>query len=396
MPGMQARTWILAGGGTGGHLMPGIAVAEALRAARPGDRIVFVTSSRALDRAILEPGGFEMEPLCVEPWPGAPRAWPRFVRCWFRSRRQARSLLRSLHPDAVLGLGGFAAGPTVVEAARAGIRTALLNPDARAGRANRYLARRVERVFVQWPVACRSLPDPRRAVVAGCPVRRAFASVDAGQARRRLALRELDPVLVVTGASQGARTINDALIEAWPWFVRQHPNWQLVHLSGTGDYERVRAAYARAGVTAKVLAFSHDMHAVLAAADVVVSRAGASTLAELCVVGRPGILLPYPWHRDRHQYANAEQLVSAGAALLVEDQRDAEANARALLAALERLCDARVRAAMARMARSLARPDAAEVVARWLIDPQATSWSGRPVEAAPEAHRAAQVRHHSG
>ena len=111
-----------------------------------------------------------------------------------------------------------------------------------------------------------------------------------------------------------------------------------------------------------------------------ISRAGASTLAELCVLGRPAILMPYPWHRDRHQYANAEQLVSAGAAMQVEDRREADANARALLAARERLCDERVRRAMARMARGLARPDAAAAVAGWLIDPSA---SGTGPAAAP-------------
>ncbi len=364
---MGAGCYILAGGGTGGHLMPGLAVAEALARHDPASQVVFLCSRRALDASILSQAGHRFHPLGVEPWPSSVLRWPRFAACWFRSRREARELLRDLKPRAVLGLGGFAAGPTIVEATRAGIRCGLLNPDARPGRANRYLARRVGRVFVQWPVALDSLPDPGRGVVCGCPVRRAFREADPEMARRRLGLDPDRPLLVVTGASQGARTINDALIETWPWFVRQHPDWQLLHLTGPADADRLRQAYGRARVEARVLGFAHAMHEVLASADVVISRAGASTLAELTVLGRPGILMPYPWHRDRHQHANAQQLVEAGAAVCVEDRRDAEANARALLAALERLCDESVRRAMAQRARRLARPDAAEQVARWLI-----------------------------
>ena len=363
---MGAACYILAGGGTGGHLMPGLAVAEALARHDPDCRIVFACSRRPLDAAILSHAGQAFEPLCVEPWPGSLTRWPRFVLCWLRSRRQARELLDRQRPRAVLGLGGFAAGPVLVEMARAGIRSGLLNPDARAGRANRYLARRVERIFVQWPAALDSLPDPARAVVSGCPVRRAFREVDAQGARQRLGVDPVRPLLVVTGASQGARTINDALIEAWPWFVRQHPQWQLLHLTGEADAERVHEAYRRAKVEARVVGFAHAMHEVLSAADVVISRAGASTLAELTVLGRASILMPYPWHRDRHQHANAQQLVEAGAAVCVEDRRDAEANARALVAALEKLNDERVRRAMGRMARRLARPEAAERVAAWL------------------------------
>ncbi len=222
-------------------------------------------------------------------------------------------------------------------------------------------------VFLQWEVSRAHLPVAERCEVVGCPIRAAFRTADARAGRAHFQLAPDKRTLLVTGASQGARTINAAVQSCWPGFVRAHPDWQLVHLTGAADEAAARAAYEQAGVPARVLAFTDEMHLAIAAADVVVSRAGASTLAELTALGRPAILLPYPFHRDMHQRANAQVLAQRGAAILLEDAREPEVNGRRIRAALDELVDPARRAACASAAAELGRPAAAERVAAWLL-----------------------------
>jgi len=375
---MSAGHYVFAGGGTGGHLYPGLAVAAALREREPEAGITFFTTTRALDRELLERTPFAqiaqpVRPLTLDPL----RVWG-FWRSWRRSVAAAREFLRRWRPRAVLGLGGYAAGPAVVAAHGLGIRAAILNQDAIPGRANRYLARRADLVVLQWEASRRFFRRGTNCAVLGCPIRSEFGRLgaagpgvaadrtSAAAGRQRLGLDPERPVLLVTGASQGARTVNRTMQRVWPEFAARHREWQLLHLTGALDEAETRAAYAAAGVAARVIAFVHEMWLALAAADVVVSRAGASTLAELTALGKPAVLLPYPYHRDRHQHANAQVLVEAGAALVVEDLRDAEKNRGPVLAALERLTDRGTREALGRAALRLGRPGAARDVAAWM------------------------------
>ncbi len=295
-----------------------------------------------------------------------PLRFPGFWWSWRRSVRAARAFLADTRPRAVLGLGGYAAGPAVVAAHSLGIRTAILNQDAIPGRANRWLARYADLVVLQWGVSRKHFSAEINCQTLGCPIRAEFASASQHEGRERFGLEFDRPVLLVTGASQGARTVNRVMQRVWPEFSATHDDWQLLHLSGALDEDETRAAYAAAGAPAKVLAFTHAMWLALAAADAVVSRAGASTLAELTAVGLPSILLPYPYHRDRHQHANAQVLVDAGAAVLVEDRLDPETNREPVREALQRLADAGIREKMAQAARSFARPGAAADVATWM------------------------------
>jgi UDP-N-acetylglucosamine--N-acetylmuramyl-(pentapeptide) pyrophosphoryl-undecaprenol N-acetylglucosamine transferase len=358
--------YVLAGGGTGGHLFPGLAVADALRRREPDAAITFFTTCRLLDRELLgrtEYGQVEqpVRPLTLKPW-----RWPAFWWAWSRSLAAAEAFLREKQVCAVLGLGGYAAGPPVVAARGLGIRTAILNPDAIPGRANRYLARRVDLVALQWDVSRRCFPAGANCRVLGCPIRAEFAAADRAASCRRFGLEAGRPTLLVTGASQGARSVNKTIQCVWPEFARGHPDWQLLHLTGQPDEQETRAAYAAARVPATVLAFTHEMPLALAAADVVVSRAGASTLAEIAALGKPAVLMPYPYHRDQHQRVNAQVLVDAGAAVLIDDQRSAAVNRGPLLAALERLAAADVRQSMGAAAKGLGRVRAADELAAWL------------------------------
>lgn len=358
---------VFAGGGTGGHLYPGLAVANALAALRPDARITFFTTTRELDRTLLQRTAFGQVPQTVRPFTLHPLRVPGFLLAWRRSVRAATEFLRREGVQAVLGLGGYAAGPPVVAAQKLGLRTGILNPDAIPGRANRHLSTKVDLVAMQWEVSARYLPDGAPCRVLGCPIRPEFAQADGEAGRRLFGLEAGRPVLLVTGASQGARSVNQTVVKLWPRFVAEHPEWQLLHLTGLADEMDVRAGYEQAGVAARVLGFTHDMAAALAAADVVISRAGASTLAELTALGKASILLPYPYHRDQHQHANARVLVDAGAALLVEDHKEAELNAPGLWSALQEVVQPETRARMARAAATLGRAEAATALARWLV-----------------------------
>jgi UDP-N-acetylglucosamine--N-acetylmuramyl-(pentapeptide) pyrophosphoryl-undecaprenol N-acetylglucosamine transferase len=373
---MSTAHYVFAGGGTGGHLFPGLAVAAALRRRDPAARITFFTTNRPLDRDLLGPTGYEQIEQGVRPFTLHPLRIPGFLVAWRKSVAAARAYLQAQRPRAVLGLGGYAAGPPVVAARALGIRAAILNPDAIPGRANRHLARHADLVVMQWEASRAYFPAGVNCRTLGCPIRAEFATADRTAGRRRFELSPDGPVLLVTGASQGARTINDAVLHIWPAFSAAHPEWQLLHLTGPAAEAEVAAAYAAAQAPARVLSFCKEMWLALAAADVVIGRAGASTLAELTALGKPSILLPYPYHRDRHQHANAQVLVDAGAAVLLEDRLSADENAGPLRAALEQLARPDARLRMASAARGLGCGDAADAVGAWLADSQGSAAAG--------------------
>ncbi len=364
---MNAPHLVFAGGGTGGHLFPGLAVANAVRRLLPETRITFMTTDRKLDRELLGPTPFEQVVQPVRPLTMNPLRLPGVWWAWRRSVSAAERFFKNNEIKAVLGLGGYAAAPPVVAASRRGIWTVVLNPDAVPGRANRHIAARADVVALQWDAARAHFSKGVYCQTVGCPIRAAFSQADVAAGRRQFQLDPGRPVLVVTGASQGAQTINRVMMQIWPAFHQTHPEWQLLHLSGPAAEPGVRQAYEQAGVPATVVGFTLNMDAALAAGDVVVARAGASTLAELTALGKPAILLPYPYARDRHQHANARVLAEHGAALVIEDQIEPDLNAPAVRSALEELSSSERRAELAAASHALGRPQAADVVAAWLL-----------------------------
>lgn len=382
---MSARHWLVfAGGGTGGHLFPALAVVDALRRRDEPVDVSFFCTQRPMDREILSAERVEAFPLTVQPYPRRPWDWPGFWLKWRESVRRCTRAFRQRRPAAVVGAGGYASGPPVRVAMRLGIPTFLLNPDAIPGRANQHLARKkgLSGAFVQWMVTRNHFPPAVPVKVTGCPVRPAFARraqkprcTDGGvkdeiERRETLAGFGLQPArrtVLITGASQGARTINEAMMTLAPQVAAT--GWQVLHLSGEADQERIRRVYSQAGVPGVVLPFTDRMADGMWASDLIVSRAGASSLAEILALGRPSILLPYPYHRDHHQRQNGAVLVEAGAAVMLEDLKDASANARQMGPVLLALMsdDAR-RAEMASAARQLGRPKAAQAVAEHLLE----------------------------
>ena len=323
-----------AGGGTGGHLLPGLAVAESLRQQCPEAKVHFFVTCRPIDEKILQPTGYSFTRQWVEPFSLNPWGFLSFTYGLVSATYEAAGSLAVLRPAAILGMGGYAAAPICRIAKKVKIPVALLNPDAAPGRANRWLAGRAQKIFTQWDRTADLLSRRTKAqiLVTGCPVRKEIFSATREDS---LAKFQLDPdkkTLLVPGGSQGAMNVNLTLIQLLPQLNRFADHWQILHITGPGKLDLVQQAYRQAGVKTryKLVDFTFDMPAALAAADLVLSRAGASSLAEFTARKLPALLMPYPYGRDQHQLANAQCLANTGSAVIVRDRCEPQANADAV------------------------------------------------------------------
>ncbi|MHC5022948.1 MAG: UDP-N-acetylglucosamine--N-acetylmuramyl-(pentapeptide) pyrophosphoryl-undecaprenol N-acetylglucosamine transferase [Planctomycetota bacterium] len=360
------RTILFAGGGTGGHISPGLAIAERLAEIDPAARCLFICSERPLDAAMLDEVGAVSISVPATPPAVRPAAALRFLRRYRESLRAIRRALQEHRVDQVVALGGFVAAPAVSAAAREHIPVCLLNLDATPGKANRLMARRCDRVYSAVDLPER--PEFAEAIV-GMPIRRrALAPEDAAGCRARLGLDPGTPTLLITGASQGAASINRFVTSLAGSEPETFDDWQVLHLAGPKEEASVRAAYEAAEVPAVVLGFLHEMGLAWGAADLAVSRAGASSVAEAAANAVPTLFLPYPWHRDEHQRRNAEPLVAVGGAVLARDRIDASPNMREVGPVLRDLMtDHARRQAMHDALRANPPADAASDMARRLL-----------------------------
>ena len=303
----------IACGGTGGHLFPGVAVGEELLAR--GCDVLLIVSEKAIDRRAAE-GAQDMEVVSL-PAVGLGRNPLRFLAGLWSSRRAILKRFRERRPAAVLGMGGFTSAAPILAGRAVGARTFLHESNTIPGRANRWLARFVDQAFVWFPETKERWNQPQ-AVAVGTPVRGAFRAADPDAAREALGLDRDCPTLLVTGGSQGAEGINQAIVNIAPTLCDAVEGLQILHLTGARDLEAVSTAYAKANIAAITHAFLDDIPAALNAATLVVGRAGASSMAEIAAIGAPAILVPYPHAADNHQFHNAGAFVAAGAARMVE------------------------------------------------------------------------------
>jgi UDP-N-acetylglucosamine--N-acetylmuramyl-(pentapeptide) pyrophosphoryl-undecaprenol N-acetylglucosamine transferase len=348
----MARTILIAAGGTGGHLFPALAVADELRRRDPARRVVFVGTPRGLETRLVPRSGYPLVLLPIRPLNRVGvAALLRGLAALPWALLRGFVLVRRERPGAVLGVGGYAGGPVVLVAALLGVRTVILEPNARPGFTNRVLRPFVRHAACAYEEA--RLAFGAKGVLTGNPVRAGLA---------RLAPRPHQPpfTLLAFGGSQGSRALNRALVEALP-HLPSAARLRIVHQTGETMRAEVADAYARAGREAEVLAFLDDMEARLASADLVLSRAGATTCAELSTAGRAALLVPFAGAADDHQTMNAAVLQRAGAArVLPEAGLDGVTLARAVVELVEE--PGRIET-MERAARSLARPEAAARVA---------------------------------
>lgn len=312
----------MAGGGTGGHVIPAIAVARELRAR--GYRPLFIGTRSGFEAKLVPAAGFEIEWIEIG---GLKKVGMRqTVRTLLQmpaSVARVSRLLGRLRPAAVFSMGGFAAGPVVLAALSRRIPVVVMEPNALPGLTNRRIARFVSRALVSFPETAQWFPRGRTEIT-GLPVRAEFFHATP---------RTKDETLhvLVTGGSRGSRTLNNAVVEAWPLLRESSLPIRLVHQTGTDAWSTIARDFAASGIEGEVRAFIDDMPAAFADADLVVCRSGAGAVAELAAAGKPSILVPFPFAADDHQRKNAEAMERAGAARVVSD---AEMNGARLVSEL--------------------------------------------------------------
>jgi UDP-N-acetylglucosamine--N-acetylmuramyl-(pentapeptide) pyrophosphoryl-undecaprenol N-acetylglucosamine transferase len=347
---------VIAGGGTGGHLYPGIAVAREVLSREPAAAISFAGTATGIEARVMPRERFELDLIRSGGLKGKSLSHlARGAALIPLGLLDAWRIVTVRRPDLVIGVGGYSSGPVVLVAALRGVPTMLLEQNAVPGLTNRLLARFVKAAAVSFESAAGFFGS--KAFVSGNPVRPEF--VDAAgpkEAERDAAITRV----LIFGGSQGAHAINVAMVEAAAGLAARRSSLRLTHQTGERDVEMVRAAYGTAGLAADVQPFLHDMGRHLGEADVVVCRAGATTLAEITAAGRAAILIPLPTATDDHQRKNAEALTAEGAAEVLL-QRDL--SGPVLAARILALADDRSRRdRMAAAARVMARPDAARVI----------------------------------
>lgn len=302
---------VLAGGGTGGHVIPALAIAQELQA-RYGAESLFIGTARGIENRLVPAAGFPLRLVEVGALKNVGLATR--LKTMFdlpRSVWEARRILTQFRPDVVIGVGGYASGPAMLAAILRRTPTLAFEPNVVPGFANRLVARMVSGAAVHFEETKRYF---RNAAVTGVPVREAFFRVAAKPSGST-------PTLLVFGGSQGARAINQAVVQAAPELVKAVPNLQIIHQTGEREYTEVAAAYQSAGLAAEVSKFIDDMPGKFAQADLLLCRSGASTVAEITAAGKPAIFVPFPRAADDHQKRNAEALERAGAAVMLEESR---------------------------------------------------------------------------
>ncbi|MDE0909229.1 MAG: undecaprenyldiphospho-muramoylpentapeptide beta-N-acetylglucosaminyltransferase [Myxococcota bacterium] len=352
----MSHSFIIAGGGTGGHVTPALALGEALR--RLDQRVLFLGSKRGLETKLVPDAGFELVALDSSQVMGR-GVFGRIggALAILRAAFGARRAIKQHGAEAVISVGGYAAMPAMLAAVVSRVPIALIEPNAIPGRVNRLSARFARLVFPGFEIAATRLGAEDRSHLLGVPLRQALVEAFAsGGARRTLA----PPFrLLVFGGSQGARQINEAMMAAAPGLASL--DIEVFHAAGKADCARVADAYEKAGVTAEVVVFESNLPARYQWADIAICRSGALTIAELALAGMPALLVPYPFAADNHQAANADELEKIGAARRLEGLDDATRGGERIVTTLRDIFAAPGElSAMGNAARSVAYPNAAQ------------------------------------
>jgi UDP-N-acetylglucosamine--N-acetylmuramyl-(pentapeptide) pyrophosphoryl-undecaprenol N-acetylglucosamine transferase len=343
---------VIAGGGTGGHVIPALAIAQQLKKQFAAE-VLFIGTARGIETRLVPQAGFPLELIKV----GALKNVSLLTRAKTmfdlpRALWASGRMLSDFDPDVVIGVGGYASGPAMLGAIRRRIPTLAFEPNVVPGFANRLVARWVSAAAVHFEETCEYFPNCR---VTGVPVRQAFFEI---QSAPLLARR---PTLLVFGGSQGARAINQAMIESLAGLKQRTPGIHIIHQTGQRDYDNVLSAYQRSGISGGVHKFIDDMPGTFARADLLVCRSGASTVGEITAAGKPAIFVPFPRAADDHQNVNARALERAGAAVVVEESNLGAAYLVDTISAL--LADPNRLQSMSAAAKSLAHPKALEEIA---------------------------------
>ena len=347
---------VIAGGGTGGHVFPAISVAEEILKRSRSNEVLFVGTKKGLENELLSKRGYKIEHISAEGIKG--RGLMKGVRAIFSAIRgvsDSLSLIRVFRPDVVLGVGGYASGPMVLAASLYGVPTAICEQNAFPGLTNRILGKFSKKVFATFEESNRFFPR-KKMVVTGNPVRAELLKSKGDGLENDML------TILVFGGSQGAHRLNAVVPEALGRLGRK--NISVVHQTGPSDLDNVKIAYQRLGIKAHVLPFIDDMAGVYAEADFVIGRAGAGTVSEITALGKPSLLIPYPYAANNHQMLNAKVLERHGAAVVIEDK---DATPESMLGALTEALRKDKLNTMASSARELGKPGAASTIVDEII-----------------------------
>jgi UDP-N-acetylglucosamine--N-acetylmuramyl-(pentapeptide) pyrophosphoryl-undecaprenol N-acetylglucosamine transferase len=364
------RSFFFAGGGTGGHVYPAVAVAEKLVQLEPNVKIHFFCSNRDIDTQILERTGFSFTKLPAKGFSVRPMQAFSFCASFFESYRVSKYVINANDKATVIGIGGFVAAPVCLVAYKLNVPIKLINVDILPGRANKIIARWADEIFLQFQETQKYLPKYSHKIkVVGCPLRSGFENLQPNKVISQLGLEENKKTLLITGASSGSANINNAvctLLERLEGFADE---WQIVHITGTANYELIKNKYNNVKIRHTILGYFNDMPDLLAASDLVVGRSGAVSVAEYAAANVPSICLPYPYHKDRHQYLNAGKLVEAGAAVIVNDSPDVKERAESLWRELKELMENdKKRQQMKKSCKGISRTDGALKIAQAFLE----------------------------
>jgi len=341
---------ILAGGGTGGHVIPALAIADQLRKSYSAE-CLFIGTARGIENRLVPSAGYPLQLVRV----GALKNVSLTTRLKTafdlpRALWDAGRMLNQFAPDVVIGVGGYASGPAMIAAVVKHIPTLAFEPNVVPGFANRMVAHFVSGAAVHFEESAKYF---RHGEVTGVPVRQAFFQI--------APKRGGPPTLLVFGGSQGAHAINEAMIRCLPVLLKEAPGIHIIHQTGERDYNDARVAYGERSESAEVHKFIEDMPSAFARADLVVCRSGASTVAEIAAAGKPAVFVPFPRAADDHQRVNAEALARHGAAVVVEESKLEGVWLAETIASL--LQDPQRLQRMSQAARALAHPNAARDIA---------------------------------
>ena len=373
------RTILFAGGGTGGHIYPNLAIYEQLRQLKAATNSTatstdstspqlghFLVSNREVDARIMSKEGIPFTALPARPVSAHPLKLAGFLKAFLSSQKRVAQLIKQLNVGAMVTTGGFVSAPAAAAASRLKIPIVMVNLDAVPGKANRWIAKRATELYTAYP---HKLLE--NATVIGLPLRQnAIGPADKSVAIKALHMNPDKPMLLVTGASQGATSINEMMLElsrmASP--KRALQDWQILHLAGKDDADAVRKGYQEAGLDAQVQVFCDQMGMAWRGATLAISRCGAGSVAEVWANSVPTFFLPYPFHKDEHQRLNAQMLADAGASQLMKDLVEPVANARQIAGPLlELMGNAARRQKMIELLEHDRPPQGAQTIASWLV-----------------------------
>ena len=351
----MALKWLIVAGGTGGHLFPAIAIAEEL--IKRGREVEFVSGTRDVEKMILKDAPFKVHHIDVEGFLG--RGIHRQIRAFFKLNRavlKSLAIVKKFNPDVIFATGGYVSVPVVIAGKLKGKPTGLHEQNSIPGVANRLLSKLVDKVFISIKGSEAYFPE-KKVVISGNPVRESVLKSEIG--------KKTGKQLLILGGSLGARFINDVSLKIVPELLKTVKDLKVVHQTGTADFERVKKEYERAldereTHRVEVYPFIRDMGSAYGASDLVLARAGATTLAELFATGKPAVLIPFPYATHNHQEKNAELVAKKGGAILM---RESEVTAEKLLKTLYNLLtsDKKLKE-MAEVMKSFYIPESKEVI----------------------------------